>query len=86
MKAIRIDGKEVINCQKGEWHFEALCRYQSREQLSDEATDAMIEAGRIEFGWTWWRSNDNTYHFETDKSRNAIYTSKDNIAAFRPLP
>ncbi|MER8827188.1 hypothetical protein NKH73_13960 [Mesorhizobium sp. M0938] len=75
MKAIRIDKAEVLH---GKRHINLLVDYQMRDGLSDGQIDAMIEAGRIEFGQVFL-SADKRLEWDEDECRNSVYTSIDRM-------
>jgi hypothetical protein len=81
MKAIRIDDKEVLHAdQNATWHLDLVREYQAREGLADEAIDAMIDAGRIEFGGSYLVSRNPTkLGFIADPAKGAFYTSLNKI-------
>lgn len=52
-KAVRIDGNRVLRPKRGDpeaHHADLFLAYLAEHGLSDEEGDAMIEAGRVEWG------------------------------------
>jgi len=76
MKAIRIDKDETIFAKR---HIDALLTYQNREKLTDDEIDAMLEAGKIEFGQVFLKGKEMTQEFSDDKQRTSLYKRLDII-------
>ncbi len=73
-KAIRINGTEIL---QGIRHINILVGYMSRENLTDDQVDAMIDSGKIEFGCVFITSTG--LEFSEDEVRKDVYTSLSEI-------
>lgn len=70
MKAIRVDGKEVLH---GKHHVDILFEWIEREGLTEDQADEAIEAGRIEFGAVYLDPKSNKLEWSIDKTRTEVY-------------
>ena len=82
MKAIRIDGKEVLH---GDRHVDLLFQWMEREGLTVDQTDEAIEAGRIEFGAVHLDPKSNKLEWSVDICRNEVYKSVYYIQQCAPM-
>ncbi len=71
--AIRIDKQEVIS--NGNCHLDLMRAYQTREGLTDDQLDALIDEGRLEFGDTYWNSQEKKLCWMGDEVKDEFYTS-----------
>lgn len=64
MRAIRIDGKEVIRASaEFRFHSDLFLEYMRREGLTDKKADEMLDADRVEFGFVYLDSKTNELVF-----------------------
>lgn len=72
MKAIRIDGKEILH---GKHHVDIFFEWMEREGLTEDQANEALESGRIEFGGVYHDFNTNKLEWSVDKTRSEVYKS-----------